>query len=284
MRNVNIRGAIVAWHVVAIAILLLILSLGRPTVGFPLNPLSIFSHHPSSRSTTTNTDVYNDGGKGKNSPSSSSSSRRGIVALSDKLLPTSDSGSQRRSSRTKESIRSDMNKKKKITTITTTSSTTTDRRWLPGKSQSLPSSSRRDQQLQVQDVSHKDSHPLVHSSNSNKYQTRRQMLASSIVSMILGTTFPESTNAAGFNNFLGRGKSSLYVVNTRAEINDQVRTEPVDTPIQSLSSEYALLEVLPVKNKIFRTLESKIESLSDLIGKKRKKRKQTMVLFVLAVV
>ena len=94
---------------------------------------------------------------------------------------------------------------------------------------------------------------------------------SSILSMALASLLePESTNAAGLNNIFlngGRGKSSLYVVNTREEINDQVRTEPVDTPVQSLSSEYALLEVLPVKNKIFRTLESKIESLSDLIGK-----------------
>lgn len=43
-----------------------------------------------------------------------------------------------------------------------------------------------------------------------------------------------------------------------------LRTEQVDTPFPTLSSEYALLELLPVKNPVFRTLEAKIKSLSVL--------------------
>ena len=59
-------------------------------------------------------------------------------------------------------------------------------------------------------------------------------------------------------------KKGLYVLNTRDAVseaslsNEQVKVFP------KLSSEYALLRVLPVKNTIFRTLEQNLESLSVL--------------------
>jgi hypothetical protein len=75
-----------------------------------------------------------------------------------------------------------------------------------------------------------------------------------------GAVLPTSASAALF----GRGKKDLYFLDTRDEISDSVRTEQVDTPDPTLSSQYALLKVLPVKNPVFRTLESNVEQVSLL--------------------
>lgn len=80
----------------------------------------------------------------------------------------------------------------------------------------------------------------------------------------LSTCFTQSEPASAANWF-GR-KSGLYIVDTRSDISDSVRKEQVDTPVAKLSSEYALLEVLPVKNPVFRTLEQNIKSLSTLLS------------------
>ena len=70
----------------------------------------------------------------------------------------------------------------------------------------------------------------------------------------------DAASAAGpFQKNLG-----LYLVKTRDAISDSVPTEQIDTPVPTLSSEYALLNVLPVNNVVFRTLQTNIEALSAL--------------------
>ena len=230
MRKISFPNGL-AWHLLASQVLIWGSLLQHPGYGFPLNLLrSKLSFSPTDGGSTH-------GGKepscwwrqrtrGEENPTSS---RRGIVALSDRL-PSS--GPRKKASTSLE--------------IKQNNSTGYDR----------VGQARKQQPRQLFDNSFLSS-----------YQSRRTMLASSILGIAAGVQAfnPESADAAGFANFRGRGKSSSYVVDTRDEITDQVRTEPVLTPVQSLSSEYALLEVLPVTNKIFRTLESKIESLSDLI-------------------
>jgi hypothetical protein len=83
--------------------------------------------------------------------------------------------------------------------------------------------------------------------------------------LLVGSSiFIGSTQASAASLFPRKPKSSLYIVNTRDNVSDSVLKEQVDTPVPTLSSEYALLEVLPVKNAVFRTLERNIEALSSL--------------------
>ena len=78
--------------------------------------------------------------------------------------------------------------------------------------------------------------------------------------LLVGSSlFVGSTQASAASLFPWKRKSSLYIVDTRDEISDSVLTE-------QLSSEYALLKVLPVKNSAFRALQSQIEALSILRG------------------
>jgi peptidylprolyl isomerase len=56
-----------------------------------------------------------------------------------------------------------------------------------------------------------------------------------------------------------------YILDTKADSSAlSVWTETVNTPDPTLSSEYALLRVLPVKNPVFRTLEQNVGNLSVL--------------------
>jgi hypothetical protein len=83
--------------------------------------------------------------------------------------------------------------------------------------------------------------------------------------LLVGSSlFVGSTQASAASLFSRNQKSSLYTVDTRDEISDSVLREQVDTPVPTLSSEYALLKVLPVKNPVFRALQSNIEALSSL--------------------
>lgn len=93
----------------------------------------------------------------------------------------------------------------------------------------------------------------------NHSQARRALLLTSAT--ILG--FPVDPAYAARPSMFQK-KSGLFVVDTRDDISDSMRTEQVDTPVPNLSSEYALLKVLPVKNPVFRTLEQKLEALSAL--------------------
>jgi hypothetical protein len=106
-------------------------------------------------------------------------------------------------------------------------------------------------------------------SSTTIHPSRREWLVSSpflLVSLTMATTMTMSDQvyAAGFGGFGKRDKSSMYVVDTRDEMIISVPTEIVDTPVATLSSEYALLKILPVKNPVFRTLETKLEELSAL--------------------
>lgn len=76
--------------------------------------------------------------------------------------------------------------------------------------------------------------------------------------LLVGSSVFVGSTQASAASFFPRRKSSLYI-GTRDEISD-VLTEQV------LSSEYALLKVLPVKNSVFRALQSIIEGLSSLRG------------------
>lgn len=98
--------------------------------------------------------------------------------------------------------------------------------------------------------------------DSVRYDDRRSFLIASGLSTIMSQAEP--ANAA---KWLGR-KSGLYVIDDKS---DAVRKEQVDTPVPTLSSEYALLKILPVKNPVFRMLEQNIEQLSAirLQGKRR---------------
>lgn len=60
-------------------------------------------------------------------------------------------------------------------------------------------------------------------------------------------------------------KGGSYILDTKEDSSAlSVWTETVNTPDPTLSSEYALLKVLPVKNPVFRTIEQNIENLSVL--------------------
>jgi len=84
-------------------------------------------------------------------------------------------------------------------------------------------------------------------------ESRRSFLIASGLAPVV--TQAEPASAA---KWLGR-KTGLYVIDDRSS---SVPKEQVDTPIPNLSSEYALLKILPVKNPVFRTLEQSIEKLS----------------------
>ena len=84
-------------------------------------------------------------------------------------------------------------------------------------------------------------------------ESRRSfLLASGLVPLV---TQAEPASAA---KWLGR-KTGLYVIDDRSASEPK---EQVDTPVPALSSEYALLKTLPVRNPVFRTLEQSIEKLS----------------------
>ena len=59
-------------------------------------------------------------------------------------------------------------------------------------------------------------------------------------------------------------KKGLYVLNTKDNESASSLNSEAIRVFPKLSSEYALLRVLPVKNVIFRTIERNLESLSVL--------------------
>jgi peptidylprolyl isomerase len=102
----------------------------------------------------------------------------------------------------------------------------------------------------------------VDGDSSHSSNIRRALLAAAAGAVSIGSSSTSPASAIGFNPL--RPKASLYVVDTRTEVADSVRTTQVDTPVATLSSEYALLRVLPVKNPIFRIVVSNLETLSAL--------------------
>jgi hypothetical protein len=102
---------------------------------------------------------------------------------------------------------------------------------------------------------------LIEDSNEDlESSVRRAVLLGFSTTALLGPREPAS--AAGFF----QNKLGLYVVDTKDDIMDEIlRTDQVDAPVPTLSSERALLELLPIKNPVFRTLESNIKSLSAVL-------------------
>lgn len=97
--------------------------------------------------------------------------------------------------------------------------------------------------------------------NSSSNRKRRDFLLSTSSSCLALTGIFQSDPAQAIDIF---NKKGLYVLNTRDDLsassmgNEQVEVFP------KLSSEYALLRVLPVKNPVFRTVEQNLEALSVL--------------------
>lgn len=89
---------------------------------------------------------------------------------------------------------------------------------------------------------------------------RRDLISLSTISGFVALTGTFQSNRAKAIDIFE--KKGLYVLNTRnalsATRNEQVEVFP------KLSSEYALLRVLPVKNTVFRTVEQNLEALSVL--------------------
>lgn len=100
------------------------------------------------------------------------------------------------------------------------------------------------------------------SNNDNKAdhssRKRRDLLLSTTGSIFgLPSIYP----AQAISSF---EKNGLYVLNTRDALSESSsRNEQVEV-FPGLSSEYALLRVLPVKNTVFRTIEQNLEGLSVL--------------------
>ncbi len=90
---------------------------------------------------------------------------------------------------------------------------------------------------------------------------RRDLILSTGISFFGLAGIDRSDPAEAINAFEKKG---LYVLNTRdAQSAATLSNEQVGV-FPKLSSEYALLRVLPVKNTIFRTVEQNLESLSVL--------------------
>jgi peptidylprolyl isomerase len=99
--------------------------------------------------------------------------------------------------------------------------------------------------------------------DSHFEETRRGILSATVSIFAGGIYQQQPAWAAPF--FPSRNSQrGAFVVESRDEMSDTLRKEQVDTPEATLSSEYALLKVLPVNNPVFRTLEQKIESISTL--------------------
>jgi hypothetical protein len=107
--------------------------------------------------------------------------------------------------------------------------------------------------------------PRVQLTTTEKDQEEEVPRSTNRRALLVGSSlFVGSTQASAVSLFPQKRK--LYIVDTRDEISDSVLKEQVDTPVPTLSSEYALLKVLPVKNSVFRALQSNIEAVSSLRG------------------
>jgi peptidylprolyl isomerase len=111
-----------------------------------------------------------------------------------------------------------------------------------------------------------DNSPMIVSDNDHEncsfQKTRRTLLTTAATTTAAAlVSYSAGSNALDVP-FVKKGS---YVLDTKADSSAlSVWTEPVNTPVPTLSSEYALLKVLPVKNPVFRTLETNIENLSIL--------------------
>lgn len=107
------------------------------------------------------------------------------------------------------------------------------------------------------------SHPSNNDDDKVDYfsRNRRDLLLSTSSSFLGFAGISRSAPAQAIDIF---NKKGLYVLNTRDDLSaSSTRKEQVGV-FPKLSSEYALLRVLPVKNVVFRTVEQNLEALSVL--------------------
>lgn len=116
-------------------------------------------------------------------------------------------------------------------------------------------------------------------------KSRRDVLVSSVVSMLMSSTAVSGADAAVFGRDGGIGGamqstggassggstggllqqfSGVYVVDAKDQAIVAAMASVADGPNRIMSPEQALLKLLPVKNPVFRTLEQNLESLSAL--------------------
>jgi hypothetical protein len=101
-------------------------------------------------------------------------------------------------------------------------------------------------------------------------RNRRDLLLSTTSSCIglTGIISPSSASspakAVSVDDVFNKRKKGLYVLNTRDdESASSVNSEAVGV-VPKISSEYALLRVLPIKNAVFRTIQTELLALSVL--------------------
>eukprot|EP00977_Amphora_coffeiformis_P000234 scaffold75_cov165-Amphora_coffeaeformis.AAC.10 len=95
-------------------------------------------------------------------------------------------------------------------------------------------------------------------------EERRALIAGALASQAL--LFPLSSSAINnpiLSRFLDR-PSSLYIVSPENNVTATPQREPLFSEPYYLSSEICLLKLLPVKNPVFRSLETDLISLSSL--------------------
>ena len=114
----------------------------------------------------------------------------------------------------------------------------------------------------TEDDSITPSHISLNNEKVGRPSRRRRNLLLSTSSSLLGLSgicglFP----ARAINGF---GKRGLYLLNTRDALSEASLSNEQVEVFPKLSSECALLRVLPVKNSIFRTVEQNLEALSVL--------------------
>ena len=113
---------------------------------------------------------------------------------------------------------------------------------------------------------HRFSRPAMSSSDGNERdfsEERRALIAGVFASQAL--LFPHSASAVNplLSRFLDR-PSSLYIVSPENNVTATPQREPLYSEPYYLSSEICLLKLLPLKNQVFRSLESSLISLSAL--------------------
>ena len=109
---------------------------------------------------------------------------------------------------------------------------------------------------------------LASESTRDFSKQRRALLAGTLATQaLLLSIHPASAATAAINPILSRlvnRPSSLYVVSPEKNVTATPQREPLFSEPYYLSSEICLLKLLPVKNPLFRSLETSITSLSNL--------------------
>jgi cyclophilin family peptidyl-prolyl cis-trans isomerase len=106
------------------------------------------------------------------------------------------------------------------------------------------------------------------SKETHQYSNERRMFLSTVAASATALFAPDDANAAFSLPFLGQQRSSSFSVISNRENSTSATAigQPAKEPAydQKLATESCLLELLPVKNKEFKTLEKEILKISVL--------------------